>query len=84
FDSIFNVTFNGCISTKIDKRQSLENVKELHIYRDLNLKSAKIIHAVKEEDNSKKTLIIGIVITIALLLITGMSILYILRRYCAD
>ncbi|CAF3563256.1 unnamed protein product [Rotaria sordida] len=83
-DEKYKVTFNGYIYIKIDKRQSLENVKELRIYRDLNLKSANIIHAMKEEDNSKKTLNIRIVITIVLLLITGMGIFYILRRYCIN
>ncbi|CAF4140916.1 unnamed protein product, partial [Rotaria sordida] len=47
-DEKYKVTFNGYIYIKIDKRQSLENVKELRIYRDLNLKSANIIHAMKE------------------------------------
>ncbi|CAF3526730.1 unnamed protein product [Adineta steineri] len=79
----FNISFNEHTLFKINKRESLENVNLLDIYGNITLKSVKILHLSKDEDNSsKRTLIIGIAITLVLIIISGLGIFYILRRHC--
>ncbi|UJR31809.1 hypothetical protein I4U23_019286 [Adineta vaga] len=80
----YNVTYNNLTLFNIEKRESLRNVNQFHIYGNFTLKSVKVIHISKEEDNSTKiTIIIGIAITSVLIIITGLGICCILRRHKA-
>ncbi|CAF0794859.1 unnamed protein product [Rotaria sordida] len=81
-DEGFNISFNEQKFFKFKKRKPLDVMKQIHIYGNLILKSVKIIHSSKEEDNPMKTLIIGIAITLALLIIVGLIFFYLLRRHC--
>ncbi|CAF4105012.1 unnamed protein product [Rotaria socialis] len=81
-DESFNISFDEHIFFKYEKRESLDSVKQINIYGNITLKSVKIIHSYREKDNSMKTLIIGIAITIVLLILVGMVAFYILRRHC--
>ncbi|CAF3431196.1 unnamed protein product [Rotaria socialis] len=80
-DESFNISFDEHIFFKYEKRESLDSVKQINIYGNITLKSVKIIHSYRE-NNSMKTLIIGIAITIVLLILVGMVAFYILRRHC--
>ncbi|CAF3858126.1 unnamed protein product [Rotaria sp. Silwood1] len=82
-DEGFNISFNEQKFFKFERRDPVNAIKQVHVYGNLTLKSVKIIHSSKEEDNSMKTLIIGIAITLVLLIIVGMVFFYLLRRHCA-
>ncbi|CAF4906089.1 unnamed protein product, partial [Rotaria sp. Silwood1] len=79
-DEGFNISFNEQKFFKFERRDPVNAIKQVHVYGNLTLKSVKIIHS---KDNSMKTLIIGIAITLVLLIIVGMVFFYLLRRHCA-